>query len=48
MICSSVLLVVWPFSPSGNFFNNWILIIYAFPISFYFNEFFKYSSDKKY
>ena len=37
----SALLVFWPFSPSGNFFNNWILIIYAFPLSFYFNEFFK-------
>ena len=37
IICSSVFLVVWPFVPNGNFFNNWILIIYAFPISFYFN-----------
>ena len=44
IICGSVLLVVWPFAPSGNFFNNWILIIYAFPIGFYFNEFFKYSN----
>jgi O-antigen ligase len=39
----SALLVFWPFSPSGNFFNNWILIIYTFPVSFYFNEFFKYN-----
>ena len=43
ILCVSALSVFWPFSPSGNFFNNWILIIYSFPVSFYFNEFLKYN-----
>jgi len=43
----SAFLVFWPFSPNGNFFNNWMLIINAFPIGFYVAEFFKYYNYKK-
>ncbi len=25
----------WPFMPSGNFFNNWINVLYYLPIAFY-------------
>ena len=46
IISASALLVFWPFSPSGNFFNNWILIINALMISFYVNEYFKYKQYK--
>ena len=28
-------ITVWPLSPSGNFFNNWLMIIYSLPIGFY-------------
>ena len=28
---------MFPFFPSGNFFNNWITIIYFLPVSFYFS-----------
>jgi len=31
---------LWPFSPSGNFFNNWLLIAYTLPLAFYIGEFF--------
>jgi O-antigen ligase len=34
----TLLITLWPFSPGGNFFNNWILIIYTLPLSFYINE----------
>ena len=27
---------LWPFMPSGNFFNNWLTIIYFIPISILF------------
>ena len=47
IISTSALIVVWPFSPSGNFFNNWMLIICALPLSFYFNEFFRYNFYNK-
>ena len=40
IIISAALIVFWPFSPNGNFFNNWILIINSIPLSFYVNEFF--------
>lgn len=29
---SSVLISLWPFSPSGSFFNNWMSIVYYFPV----------------
>ena len=30
----SILISLWPFSPSGNFFNNWLSIIYYLPVGF--------------
>ena len=29
---SAVIISLWPFSPSGSFFNNWMSIVYYFPI----------------
>tara|TARA_A100001011_G_scaffold395245_2_gene489690 strand:- start:4451 stop:5647 length:1197 start_codon:yes stop_codon:yes gene_type:complete len=29
---------IWPFIPTGNFFNNWLSIIYFIPITFYLYE----------
>ncbi len=34
MICC-ILINLWPLSPSGNFYNNWLNIIYFFPVGFY-------------
>lgn len=31
---ASILITIWPFVPTGNFFNNWLSIIYYFPIGF--------------
>ncbi len=31
----SIFLSVWPLSPNGNFFNNWLAIVYTFPAGFY-------------
>lgn len=41
MILSLIFINLFPFSPSGNFFNNWLNIIYFFPLGFYF-----YSREK--
>ncbi len=38
----SAFIIFWPFSPSGNIFNNWMLIIYSLAISMYVHEYFKY------
>jgi O-antigen ligase len=29
---SAVLISLWPFSPTGSFFNNWMSIVYYFPV----------------
>ena len=31
-LLSSILISLWPFSPSGSFFNNWMSIVYYFPV----------------
>lgn len=36
IFCSiSIIINFWPFIPTGNFFNNWLSVIYYLPISFY-------------
>ena len=30
-----LLITVWPLSPNGNFFNNWLMICYSLPVGFY-------------
>ena len=34
-LLACLLITTWPFAPSGNFFNNWLMIIYSLPIGFY-------------
>jgi len=34
-LLAGILISVWPFSPNGNFFNNWLMITYSLPIGFY-------------
>ena len=41
-LSATVLIIFWPFSPAGNFFNNWILIVSSLPLGFYINEFFRF------
>ena len=35
IILGAFLITLWPFIPSGNFFNNWLSIVYFFPLGFY-------------
>jgi len=40
---SNVLLIaifvnLWPIVPTGNFFNNWLSVLYLLPVSYYLNE----------
>ncbi len=34
-LLSGILITVWPFSPNGNFFHNWLMIVYTLPVGFY-------------
>ena len=31
-LLSAIIISLWPFSPSGSFFNNWMSIMYYFPV----------------
>ena len=34
-LLAGLLITVWPFSPNGSLFNNWLMIAYSLPIGFY-------------
>ena len=34
-LLACILITIWPISPNGNFFNNWLMIVYSLPIGFY-------------
>ena len=44
-LLAGILITVWPFSPNGNFFNNWLAIIYSLPAGFYLHS--MYGKNKK-
>tara|TARA_Y100000768_G_scaffold222649_1_gene167884 strand:- start:95 stop:1402 length:1308 start_codon:yes stop_codon:yes gene_type:complete len=39
-LLSAILISIWPFVPTGDFFNNWLNIIYFFPVGFYLSSVF--------
>lgn len=34
-LLAGILITIWPLSPNGNFFNNWLMIVYSLPVGFY-------------
>ena len=44
-LLAAILLTIWPFSPNGNFFNNWLAICYSLPVGFYLHSI--YGKNKK-
>ena len=34
-LLSGILITLWPFTPNGNFFNNWLMAVYSLPVGFY-------------
>jgi O-antigen ligase len=40
-LLGGILITVWPFVPNGNFFNNWLSIVYFLPAGFYLQSIFK-------
>ena len=34
----AIFINLWPIIPTGNFFNNWLCMLYFIPISYYFYE----------
>jgi O-antigen ligase len=34
-LLSGILITIWPLTTNGNFFNNWLAIVYTLPVGFY-------------
>ena len=47
-ILSGILITVWPLTTNGNFFNNWLMVVYSIPIGFYLQSFYPREKDKRY
>ena len=46
-LLAGILITVWPFSPNGNFFNNWLIITYSLPVGFYLQSIYSKKIIKK-
>lgn len=46
-LLSAIIISLWPFSPSGSFFNNWMSIVYYFPIGLLLWQRSKYKKSNK-
>ncbi len=40
-LLAALLVTVWPISPNGNLFNNWLMIVYSLPVGFYLQSIYK-------
>ena len=45
-LLAGILISLWPFSPNGNFFNNWLMIVYSLPVGFYLQSIYSKKSKK--
>jgi O-antigen ligase len=39
-LLAGILITVWPLTPNGSFYNNWLMIVYSLPVGFYLQSFF--------
>jgi len=44
-LLAGILITVWPITTNGNFYNNWLMIVYSLPVGFYLHSF--YGLNKK-
>ena len=47
-LISAILITLWPLIPTGGFFNNWLNIIYFFPVGFLLNSLYSKKNLKNY
>ena len=46
-LLAGMLITLWPFTPNGNFFNNWLIVIYSLPVGFYLQSIYPKKITKK-
>jgi len=45
-LISAIIISLWPFSPNGSFFNNWLSIVYYYPVGiFLWSKYSDYKSE---
>ena len=45
-LLAGILITVWPLTTNGNFFNNWLMIVYSLPVGFYLQSIYSKKSRK--
>ena len=43
---AGILITAWPLTTNGNFFNNWLMIVYSLPVGFYLQSIYSKKSRK--
>ena len=46
-LLAGILITVWPLTTNGNFFNNWLMIVYSSPVGFYLQSIYSKKIIKK-
>ena len=46
-LLAGMMITVWPLSTNGNFFNNWLMIVYSLPVGFYLQSIYSKKIIKK-
>jgi O-antigen ligase len=46
-LLAGILITVWPLTTNGNFFNNWLMIVYSLPVGFYLQSIYSKKIIKK-
>jgi len=44
-LLAGILITVWPIAPNGNFFHNWLMIVYSLPVGFYLQSIYSKKKD---
>ena len=47
-LLAGILITVWPFAPNGNFFNNWLMLVYSLPVGFYLQSIYSKKKENTY
>ena len=46
-LLAGILITVWPLTTNGNFFNNWLMVVYSLPVGFYLQSIYSKKISKK-
>ena len=44
-LLAGILITVWPITTNGNFFHNWLMIVYSLPVGFYLHSIYGKNRD---